>query len=495
MSQSTHCDPDALGVTSKLELVSSPYPNLTESERERAMSLMHRDSYYSQIVNTLTTGIFLTGFALQFKTPNFIIGLLVSLPSLAQLLQLPTIGLLKRYGSRQKICAWATMISRLFLIPLLLVPLCKSPQVALILLLVFYGCHNGVGAISLCAWNSLIKDTVPSDRLGLFTSRKLSLNTMMAIVVFLLAGYFIDAWSHEMPNAVSWGYSLLFAVAVLVGLLGVRPLHQLPEPKAPTHAPGTPEASCWSMLKQPLSNQNFRRMLLFMGSWNFSINLAAPFFAVYMLTMLKYPMALVTGITIANQIANLIFVRLWGKLADRFSNKSVLSVAAPLFILCILGWTFIPYTNHVNATIPLALSIQIVLGIATAGVNLATGNIALKLAPEKKPDAYLAVNGMVASVAAGIAPIIGGLFADFFSHQELSFVLQWHNAHNHFTVKTLDFQYWDFFFALAFILGLVSLTLLTRVQEHGEVRKTVIVHHLVHETVRPLKKLMNTKLL
>jgi len=450
---------------------------------------MHRDSFYTQTVTTLTTGIFLTGIALQLKAPNFIIGLLVAIPALTQLLQLPAIALLNRYRSRQNICAWATLLSRLFLMPLILMPFIPSTQLALGVLILSYICHNGLAAISFCAWNSLVKDVVPSERLGSFFSRKLAFNALVAIVLSLLGGYFIDYWSHYLPNATSWGYSLIFTLAFLIGLLGVRPLQRIPEPRVSNLPEKVQEISILSMLKQPIKDKNFRQMLLFMGCWNFSINLAAPFFAVYMLTMLKYPMALVTGLTIASQVANLIFVKLWGKLADRFSNKSVLSVAAPLFILCILGWTFIPYTDNIQLTFPTALVTHLFLGIASAGVNLAIGNIALKLAPEKKPDAFLAVNGMVASVAAGLAPIFGGLFADYFSHQELSLVLQWHCAKGNLYFKTLDFQYWDFFFVLAFILGLVALTMLSRVQEHGEVRKRVIVHQLVSETARPFTKL------
>jgi len=489
MPQSINSQVDAARVLPKLELVVSHSLGLSEPEQEHALSLMHRDSFYSQTVATLTTGIFLTGFALEFKAPNFIIGLLAAIPALAQLLQLPAIGLLKKYRSRQTICAWATMLSRLFLVPMTLTPFIPSAHLALTVLIFSYICHHGIGAVSLCAWNSLLKDVVPPDQLGLFSSRKHSLNAIVTIVLFLLGGYFIDGWSKQLPTAVTWGYSLLFALAILIGLLGIRPLKRIPGPIGCSHSERLAEISLLTMLKQPFRDTNFRKMLLFVGSWNFAINLAAPFFAVYMLTMLKYPMALVTALIIASQVANLMFVKTWGKLADRFSNKSVLSVAAPLFITCVLGWTFIPYTGNIKSTLPIAAITQILFGIASAGVNLAGGNIALKLAPQKKPDAFLAVHGMVASVAAGLAPVLGGLFADYFSHQELSLVLQWHSASGFLSFKTLDIQYWDFFFAFAFILGLISLTRLAGVQEPGEVRKKVIVRELVQATVRPLTKI------
>lgn len=47
--------------------------------------------------------------------------------------------------------------------------------------------------------------------------------------------------------------------------------------------------------------------------------------------------------------------------------------------------------------------------MSTAGVSLCAGNIALKLAPQGRAAAYLAVNALVAGAAATIAPISGGL--------------------------------------------------------------------------------------
>ena len=47
--------------------------------------------------------------------------------------------------------------------------------------------------------------------------------------------------------------------------------------------------------------------------------------------------------------------------------------------------------------------------MSTAGVSLCAGNITLKLAPQGRAAAYLAVNALVAGAAATIAPISGGL--------------------------------------------------------------------------------------
>src|SRR3546814_997337 len=75
--------------------------------------------------------------------------------------------------------------------------------------------------------------------------------------------------------------------------------------------------------------------------------------------------------------------RIWGRIADRFRNISVLAVAAPLFVLCIFGWTFTSFPGPHALTMPLLFLLHVVMGLALAGVTLASGNIALKLSDRK----------------------------------------------------------------------------------------------------------------
>jgi len=114
-------------------------------------------------------------------------------------------------------------------------------------------------------------------------------------------------------------------------------------------------------------------------------------------------------------------------------------------------------------------------------VSLASGNISLKLAPQGQATAYLATNTIINSVAAGIAPILGGKFADFFAGRELAWTLKYTSPTGQFSLPTLNLQQWDFFFALAFIIGLYSLHRLAMVKEIGEVEEKVVVSELFAE--------------
>jgi MFS family permease len=157
---------------------------------------------------------------------------------------------------------------------------------------------------------------------------------------------------------------------------------------------------------------------------------------------------------------------LWGALIDRFSNKSVLGVAAPLFLACTLAWTFTgvpwvePYTLYLLAVI------HILMGVATAGVGLASGNIAMKLSPPGQATAYLAAEITPLAAAAATAPILGGL-----------------------TVQLPNLHSWTFFFAMACVLGLYSLHRLSFVEEPSGATKRLVFWDVMLEARRSVHSL------
>jgi MFS family permease len=127
--------------------------------------------------------------------------------------------------------------------------------------------------------------------------------------------------------------------------------------------------------------------------------------------------------------------------------------------------------------------------LSSAGVSLASGNISMKLAPEGKATAYLAANTIVNSVAAGIAPVLGGKFADFFSGRQLEWTLKYTSPAKEFSLLTLSLQQWDFFFFFAFIIGLYSLHRLAMVKEVGEVEEKVVAQELFAEVASQVRTL------
>jgi hypothetical protein len=75
----------------------------------------------------------------------------------------------------------------------------------------------------------------------------------------------------------------VFILSAALGLFGVWLLSITPEQPMPPIAQRT---RILGLLVAPFRDRNFRRLMVFLSSWNFAANLAAPFFAVYMLKTL-----------------------------------------------------------------------------------------------------------------------------------------------------------------------------------------------------------------
>ena len=108
-----------------------------------------------------------------------------------------------------------------------------------------------------------------------------------------------------------------------------------------------------------------------------------------MLTRLGLSLPAVISLTVLSQLTNILFLRTWGPLADRVGSKTVLSLSASLYLLVILGWIFTTLPERHSLTLPLLMTLHVFAGITSAGVTLAVGTIALKLAPEDKATPLL----------------------------------------------------------------------------------------------------------
>ncbi|MCX9010413.1 MAG: MFS transporter [Candidatus Methanoperedens sp.] len=461
--------------------------NLTEEEIRYGLRNVIKDGLTSQAMGTLTGGIFLVAFALKLGASNMVIGLLAAIPSLAQLIQIPSVYLVEKYRIRRPICVYSSALSRIFWLLIALIPFMFSLETGLAVLIVALLLQSALGGIGGCGWNSWMRDLVPHDCLGSFFSKRMSLAAILGSALSLAAGFYLDRWKNMFPENELYGYSILFFFGFLAGMLGVYFIARIPEPSM---APLGERLKLSKLITQPFQDTNFRNLIMALGPWNFAVNLASPFFTVYMLKSLQLNMSFIIALTVLSQITNLAFLRIWGRFSDRFSNKSVLTICGTVFMLTVLAWTFTAPPQKSILTIPLLIAIHIFTGISNAGISLTSGNIGFKLAPKGKATGYLASMGIVNSLSAGIAPVLGGIFADFFTKRQFSWTMTWTGPENEVAFQVFNLHEWGFFFFFAFLIGLYAIHRLTKVKEPGEVEERVIIYEFIYEVGRSIKAII-----
>ncbi|MDD1675149.1 MAG: MFS transporter [Methanomicrobiales archaeon] len=460
-----------------------PKASLSPEEVRQGLNRVIGDGVTTHALLTLTGGIFIVAFALQMGASNTIIGLLAAIPPLAALIQIPAIYLINRVRNRRLICVTTSLVSRTLWLGIAALPFFFLPGVTLPIFIVLLVVYMVISSVGQCSWSSWMRDLVPRERMGTFFSRRWSISMAVGIVLSLAAGYFIDLWGKSHPWSVIDGYSYIFIAGVLIGYVGVHFLATIPEPRMAE--PNS--ASFITVFRASIAQENFRKLLRFLALWNFAVNLAAPFFTVYLIKNIHLDLTMVIVLSVLSQVVSVFSYPLWGGIIDRYSNKTALSIAGPLFMIAILGWTFTTMPGPYPLTIPLLVVLHILMGLSTAGVTLSAGYIGLKLATKEAATTQLAVISVTNSLVAGIAPVIGGFFVDFLATSELDWTLTWKSAGPEIAIQTLSLQNWDFFFLIAFLIGLFSLHLLAYVHEVGEVNRQLVVHELLHQVRREMR--------
>ncbi len=446
--------------------------------------MMTYEGMFSIGFSSITTSGILAAFALALGANNMQIGILAAIPFIVQPLQIPAILLVEKLRRRKAIATITWLIAQLIWFPIALIPLYLAVPggAAVSMLLILMTVRGIISAVTNCGWNSWIRDLVPQPILGRFFSRRLALSTAVAAVFGLAAAFFVEFWNGRASAdeaVLGYTYALLFGALVL-GLASPYFMSRMPEPLMQKTMGEQP--SIFKMIVMPFRDPNFRRLMAFLFSWSFALNMAVPFFAIYMLARLGLPLPTVIGLSVLSQLFNILFLRVWGPLADKFSSKAVLSISASLYLLVILGWTFTTMPERYFLTMPLLVVLHIFAGIAAAGVSLTTGTIGFKLAPQSQSASFMAGVSLAASLGAGLGPLAGGFLGHFFSTRELSLDITWVGPEQILNVGFFNVTGLDFLFVFTFIIGLITLNLLASLREEGEQAKETILHELRSQT-------------
>jgi len=469
----------------------SPKPTISDQDIASGLRWLTWEGTASMGFFSITTSGFLAAYALLLGCSNFQIGVLAALPFLTQPLQILVIPLVERFRRRKVITLAAWIPAQLSWLLIALIPLFLDvpSSSAVALLLVTIGIRGLFVSVTNCSWNSWLRDLIPQQILGSVFARRQMWANLAAMTFGLAASFFVTYWQgHATAGNEALGYTfpLLFGAAFL-GLASPLFMSLIPEPLM---QPSTgPQPSFFSTIAPPFRDGNYRRLLSFLLLWGLALNMSIPFFAVYMLLRLGLPLWAVIGFSILSQAFNILFLRLWGRLADRFGFKAILSVCVSLYLLVVFGWTFTTMPERYFLTIPLLVILHILAGIAAAGVILSTGTIGLKLAPKGQATAYLAAAGLATSLGVGLGPLLGGFLADFLSVRQLSLIFEWISPIRSIQLPVLSLSGFDFLFCITFIVGLFTLSALVAFREKGEVGREVILDTLfapMRHAVRPM---------
>jgi MFS family permease len=270
-----------------------------------------------------------------------------------------------------------------------------------------------LGALGSASWLSWLAALVPRRLRGRYFSIRNSAANLTSLIVIPAAGWIISAF----PMGSLEGYGGVLLVGVVTGMISlayqwqmvdVNPQEQRAEAQ-PVALSSEPVAAAEPLAATSLS-ANFWRFLLYLSGWMFAVNLSAPFFNLYMLDNLAINVGWVTTYNSLTAGANLLLMVFWGRLADRFGNRSLLITVGLLVALTPLLWLGTG-ADALSLWLWLPL-LHILAGGTWAAIDLCNNNIQLDIAPVTHQSKYFAVAAAIAGVSGALGTTAGGFLAE-----------------------------------------------------------------------------------
>jgi len=288
--------------------------------------------------------------------------------------------------------------SRLLFLLLVAAPLAGRGPMLVLLIIAVNALRLMLSSLANPAWTALAADLVPSEARGrYFASRNVAMG-IVALAMSPAAGWIIRTINTRTSHDLA-GYQATLFLAFLCGMLSTYSFSRLPEP--PAGVPSRLRRRTRNVVELLRRHPAFGWLAVSSFVWGFSLNVASPFFNVYLVTGLRGTSAnvgIATGVTALTGLAG---QALFGNLSHRRGNRAVLVLTGVLIPILPLLWVFARVPYHVYL-------INTASGVLWAGYNLASFNMLLELSPPEDREAGVALYQSTVAASAVLGPLVGG---------------------------------------------------------------------------------------
>jgi len=339
---------------------------------------------------------YISPFAIALNATNQQIALLASIPqllsSLFQLLSAKVTDLIK---NRKKIILWSVIIQALIWFPLFYIPFITKN---LYFLIAFTSIYFIAGSFGSPAWNSWMGDLVEEDKRGSYfgaRNRLIGIFTMFSLFI----GGFILSQIKEIN--VFYGFGIIFGISLIARLFSAYYLKKMYEPR---YVVKKKDYFSFIDFVKRMRSTNYGIFVLFIFFFKFSVEIAGPFFAVYMLRDLQFSYLTYVFLIAASTVVTFIAMPYWGKYTDRFGNRTILKVTAFLIPVVPVLWFF-------SQNIIYLFLIQLFSGFLWAGFNLSSANFMFDTVKPSKRATAVSYYNLFFGLAFFCGSMVGGALA------------------------------------------------------------------------------------
>lgn len=351
------------------------------------------DGFFASCMSGLVTD-YLTPYALALKATSGLIGILNAAPNfVSSLIQLKSADLAETFKSRKKIIVLFVLLHALMGIPIILAPYLFKEH-AVLSLIIFVTLFSSFNAFAAPAWASLMSEYIPVNKRGKYFGWRNRILGTVAIVSACIAGFIL----HYFKNNILMGFLIIFSAAFCSRIISWYFLTLMYEP--PFKNAKESYFSFFDFIKRAKAS-NFAKFVIFTACLNFCVNLASPFFSVFMLRDLRFNYLTYTFVMVAATITQIFLFGRWGKHADKVGNLRVLKFTS--FIIASL-----PFWWVINQNPGYLMCVQVISGFAWSGFNLCAVNFIFDAVTPEKRTRCIAYFNFMNGLALCAGALLGG---------------------------------------------------------------------------------------
>jgi len=369
-----------------------------QNKIKKSLRFSFLDGIFASGMVGMTTD-YITPYALALKATASQIGILTAASNLASsLVQLKSADTTERLKSRKKMINIFILLHALMGLPIILIPYLFKAH-AVLALIIFITLFTSFNAMASPAWASLMSDHIPYRMRGKYFGWRNKALGMITVACALIAGLILQYFKNNILR----GFLIIFSIAFFCRLISWCFLTRMYEP--PFRVSKESYFSFLDFIKR-IRESNFAKFVIFVASLNFCVNLAAPFFSVFMLRDLKFTYLTYTIVVTSVTIAQIFTIDRWGKHADKVGNVKVLKFTA-LFIASLPLWWLI------NQNPIYLIFVQILSGFAWSGFTLCAVNFIYDAVTPEKRTRCIAYFNVFSGVAICLGALLGGYLVNF----------------------------------------------------------------------------------
>lgn len=262
-------------------LLSQPELKLSKPTIRSSLRASTLDGIFATVFSNIAGGVLLSNFLVELHANAIEVGMLASIPMVANLMQPFGAVLSDRTSSRHNYCLWIYVPARLIWL-LLLVGIgafcwgrIENHTLVIWTLAIVFITHV-FGAFGSASWLAWLAALVPRRLRGRYFSIRNSVANLTCLICVPIAGWFVSTYSG---GSIS-GYGIVLLIGIIAGIVSIGFQYFMADvnPKEQIAAQGLdPRSSLSTAIVTVSQDANFVRFLIYLSLWMFAVNLSAPF--------------------------------------------------------------------------------------------------------------------------------------------------------------------------------------------------------------------------